>query len=65
MMLAFAYPWVALLAPLPLLVWFGLPAHAERRVGLAVPFFGRLAQLCGHQPFPGGVVAGRRPWGRA
>jgi Ca-activated chloride channel family protein len=62
-MLAFAYPWVALLAPLPLLVWFGLPAHAERRVGLAVPFFDRLARLSGQQPFSGGVVARRKPGG--
>jgi len=60
-MLAFAYPWTALLIPLPLLVWFGLPAHAERRVGLTVPFFDRLVRLSGQQPFSGGVVARRRP----
>lgn len=58
-MLAFAYPWLALLAPLPVLVWFSLPAHAERRPGLRVPFFDRLARLSGQQPFDGGVVARR------
>lgn len=61
-MLAFAYPWVALLVPLPLLVWFGLPAHAERRAGLTVPFFDRLARLSGQQPYSGGVVARRSPF---
>lgn len=60
-MLALAYPWIALLAPLPLLVWLGLPAHAEQRVGLAVPFFNRLVRLSGQRPFSGGVVAKRRP----
>jgi Ca-activated chloride channel family protein len=62
-MLSFAYPWLALLAPLPLLVWFGLPAHAERRAGLRVPFFTRLARLSGQQPFSGGVVARRSSTG--
>lgn len=60
-MLAFAYPWIALLIPLPLLVWFGLPAHAERRAGLSTPFFERLARLSGQQPISGGVVAKRKP----
>lgn len=62
-MLSFAHPWVGLLAPLPLLVWFALPAHAERRAGLRVPFFDRLARLSGQQPYSGGVVA-RRHLGR-
>jgi len=62
-MLAFAYAWLFSLAPLPMLVWFGLPAHAERRAGLRVPFFERLARLSGQQPFEGGVVA-RRGAGR-
>lgn len=61
-MLSFAYPWIALLAPLPLVVWFGLPAHVERCPGLRVPFFDRLARLSGQQPFTGGVVARRGAW---
>lgn len=60
-MLSFAYPWVGLLAPLPLLVWLVLPAYAQRRAGLRVPFFERLAQLSGQQPYSGGVVARRHP----
>lgn len=63
-MLSFAYPWLALLAPLPLAIWFGLPPHAERRAGLRVPFFDRLVRLSGQQPFSGGVVA-RRKVGRS
>lgn len=63
-MLSFAYPWLALLAPLPLAIWFGLPPHVERRAGLRVPFFDRLVQLSGQQPFSGGVVA-RRNVGRS
>ncbi|KRE06701.1 hypothetical protein ASE63_23625 [Bosea sp. Root381] len=58
-MLSFAHPWIALLAPLPLLVWFALPARAERRPGLRVPFFDRLARVSGQVPYSGGVVARR------
>jgi Ca-activated chloride channel family protein len=60
-MLSFAYPWIALLVPLPLIARFGLPPHAERRPGLRVPFFDRLARLSGQQPFSGGLVARRHP----
>lgn len=62
-MLSFAYPWIALLAPLPLLARLLLPAYAKRRTGLRVPFFDRLARLSGQEPFAGGVVA-RRQVGR-
>lgn len=58
-MLSFAYPWIGLIAPLALAVWFLLPAYAERRFGLLVPFFDRLARLTGQGPFSGGVVAKR------
>jgi len=60
-MLSLVYPWIALLVPLPLVVLFGLPPHTERRPGLRVPFFNRLARLSGQQPFSGGVVARRHP----
>lgn len=56
-MLSFAYPLIALLAPLPFVVWFGLPAHIEQRVGLTVPFFDKLVRLSGQKPYSGGVVA--------
>jgi len=62
-MLSFAYPWIALLLPLPLAIWFWLPPHAQERVGLRVPFFDRLARLSGQDPVSGGVVT-RRDAGR-
>jgi Ca-activated chloride channel family protein len=58
-MLSLADPWVALGLPLPLLVYWLLPAHAESRPGVQVPFFGRLVALTGQQPH-GGIVIGRR-----
>ncbi|WP_421999196.1 VWA domain-containing protein [Reyranella sp.] len=62
-MLSIAYPWLGLLLPLPLLVWWLAPARAERRAGVRVPFFARLASLTGQQP-RAGVVVGRRGAGR-
>ncbi|MGO4675188.1 VWA domain-containing protein [Bosea sp. 2YAB26] len=59
-MLTFAYPWLALITPLPIAVWLLLPAHASNRTGLRVPFFGRLAALSGQTPHLGGVIAPRR-----
>ncbi|RXT57438.1 hypothetical protein B6S44_03195 [Bosea sp. Tri-44] len=58
-MLSLAYPWVSLLAPMPLLVWFGLPPHVEHRIGLRVPFFDKLTRLSGRAAFSGGVVVHR------
>ena len=58
-MLSFAYPWLAALVLLPLLVLWLLPAHAESRRGVRVPFFGLLVSLSGQQP-RAGVVVGRR-----
>lgn len=62
-MLSFTYPWIALLAPLPILVRFLLPPYVERRAGLRVPFFDRLVRLSGQKPYSGGLVA-RRHVGR-
>ena len=58
-MLSFAYPWLAALVLLPLLVLWLLPAHAESRRGVRVPFFALLVSLTGQQP-RAGVVVGRR-----
>jgi Ca-activated chloride channel family protein len=62
-MLAFAYPWLALLLPLPFLVYRFLPAYAESRPGVRVPFFGLLAALTGQEPHAGRMV-GHRGLGR-
>ncbi|WP_407529964.1 VWA domain-containing protein [Methylobacterium oryzisoli] len=58
-MLTFSYPWLVLIAPLPLLAWWLLPAHVTSRAGLRVPFFARLVALTGRQPRAGGLVAPR------
>ena len=63
-MIDFAYLWLALLLPLPLLVWWLLPAYAERRPGVRVPFFQTLLSLTGQQA-RAGVVVGRRGAGRS
>lgn len=61
-MLSFAYPWLAGLVLLPLLVLWLLPAHAEHRQGVRVPFFGLLVSLTGQQPRAGAVVGRRGRW---
>ena len=55
-MLTLAHPWLLVLLPLPLLVWFFVPAHREPRQGLVVPFLGRLAEHTGQQPAEGAIV---------
>lgn len=58
-MLTFSYPWLVVLAPLPLLAWWLLPAHVTSHAGLRVPFFARLLALTGRNPHAGGLVAPR------
>ena len=58
-MLTFANPWLALLLPLPWLVWRFVPPYAQSRRGVRVPFFGSVVALSGLQPQPG-IVVGRR-----
>jgi Mg-chelatase subunit ChlD len=55
-MLTLAYPWLLVLLGLPLLLHRLLPAYRQSRVGLVVPFLGRLANLTGQQPAPGAAV---------
>ena len=45
-----AYKWILWLLPLPLLVWFLLPALKKRRAALLVPFFDRAAKLSDQHP---------------
>jgi len=58
-MLTFAYLWLALLVPAPLLVYWLLPAHVESRRALRVPFFDLLVSISGESP-RAGVIVGRR-----
>jgi Ca-activated chloride channel family protein len=61
-LLTFAYPWLALLLPLPALVFWLLPVHAENRPAVRVPFFALLVSLTGQQPRAGVVVVRRGLW---
>ena len=48
-MLQFSYPWLLLLVPLPLLVYFLAPAYREPRTAVRVPFMDVLRRLTGQQ----------------
>jgi Ca-activated chloride channel family protein len=61
-MLTFANPWLALLLPLPWLVWRFVPPYAQSRRGVRVPFFAGVVALTGLQPRPGIVVSRRGLW---
>ncbi|WP_310197606.1 hypothetical protein [Ancylobacter sp. 3268] len=63
-MLSIAYPWLALLLPAPLLVYWLLPAHATRRPAVRVPFFATLARLSGAPARAGAGISRRGPWRR-
>ncbi len=61
-MLTFAEPWFALLLPLPALFWWLVPAYAESRRGVRVPFFTLLVSATGLQPREGVVTRQRGFW---
>ena len=54
-MFEFDLPWMFVLLPAPLLVWWLLPAFRERQVSVRVPFFEKVAAVTGVEPSPGGV----------
>ena len=51
-----AYPWLLLLLPLPLAIYWLTSPHQETREGLVVPFIDRLAAQTGQTPAEGAVV---------
>lgn len=57
----FDFPWLFALLPLPLLVWWLVPAYRTRAWAVRVPFFHEMAQAAGEKPAPGGVRL-RRNW---
>jgi Ca-activated chloride channel family protein len=59
-MLQFAYPWMLLLLPVPLLIHWLAPAHHEPRLAVYVPFMRRLARLAGARTAAGTVITRRR-----
>jgi Ca-activated chloride channel family protein len=58
-MLEFEWPWAFALLPLPLLVWWLMPARRDQQASVHVPFFDRLAEATGQTPQPGAVVLRR------
>jgi Ca-activated chloride channel family protein len=59
-LISFSYPWMFLLVPLPLLVYWLAPAYHEPRLAVRVPFMNLLSRLSGRQAGTGAVIA-RRP----
>jgi len=58
-MLTFGYPWLFLVLPLPLLIRWLLPAYAEQRQAVRVPFFERISESSGARVADGAVVPRR------
>jgi len=59
-MFEFAWPWLLLLLPLPILAWWLLPPYRARQASVQVPFFDRLAAATGQTPQRGAVILQRR-----
>ena len=51
----FDFPWAFLLLPVPILVWWLVPAYRTTASAVRVPFFHELADAAGETPAPGGV----------
>lgn len=52
-------PWLLLALPVPVLVWWLLPAHRESSASIRLPFFNQVAEAVGVRPTEGSVVASR------
>ncbi|WP_011299034.1 vWA domain-containing protein [Cupriavidus necator] len=55
-MYQFEYPWLFVLLPLPLLLWWLLPPYREESPSVRLPFFGEVASALGLEPAAGAVV---------
>ena len=58
-MLDLAYPWLLLLLPAPLLVWWLGPAHRQRVSAIRVPFFREILDATGEEARRGSIVLER------
>ncbi|WP_455284053.1 vWA domain-containing protein [Cupriavidus necator] len=58
-MYQFEYPWLFVLLPLPLLLWWRLPPYREESASVRLPFFGEVASAAGLTPAAGAVVLRR------
>lgn len=55
-MLEFEYIWMFLLIPLPILVWFVLPAYKDRQESIRIPFFDEISTAAKIKPSEGAVI---------
>ena len=55
-MYQFEHPWLFVLLPLPLLLWWLLPPYREESPSVRLPFFGEVASAAGLKPALGAVV---------
>lgn len=58
-MFSFAAPWVVLLLPLPVMVYWFAPPHREKSSSIRIPFFRHVAQAAGVEPKSGSVILSR------
>ena len=58
-MIQFNAPWLFVLLPLPLLIWWLAPVYREPRVAVRVPFLGLLSLLSGRQASGGPALTAR------
>src|SRR3954464_7411418 len=59
-MFELAWPWMLILLPLPIVVWWLLPPYRARQASVQIPFFDRMAAATGQTPQRGAVVLQRR-----
>ncbi|CAN7359810.1 vWA domain-containing protein [Rhizobium sp. LjRoot254] len=52
-------PWLLILLPLPLLVWWVLPPHREESASVRLPFFREVTEASGIEPGTGSLVRRR------
>lgn len=52
-------PWLLAVLPLPLLVWWLVPAYRKTVAALRIPFFDEVTQAAGVTPTEGSIVPGR------
>ena len=64
-MLQFSYPWLFLLIPLPLLMYFFAPTYREPRLAVRVPFMDLLFRLTGRHSDDGAALTRRTPMQKA
>ena len=59
-MFELAFPWLLLVLPAPLLIYWLLPPYRQRASALRVPFFDEMIEATGLEARPGAVVMSRR-----